>query len=102
MRNVLLIEPNYKNKYPPIGLMKLATYFRRCGDNVVFFKGELKEFVLSEIVKECISKFNELDSNINWNKKYIDIYTYIKKRNIEIAERIVADSDIDEWLLVGL
>lgn len=102
MRNVLLIEPNYKNKYPPIGLMKLATYFRRCGDNVVFFKGELKEFVLSEIVKECISKFSELDSSINWNRKYTDIYTYIKKRRIEIAERIVLDSDIDELLLMWL
>ncbi len=41
MRNVLLIEPNYKTKFPPIGLMKLATYFKLRGDNVVFFKGNL-------------------------------------------------------------
>ena len=41
-RKVLLIEPNYKNKFPPIGLMKIATYFRLRGDDVVFFKGELK------------------------------------------------------------
>ena len=27
-RRVLLIEPNYKNKFPPIGLMKLSTYFK--------------------------------------------------------------------------
>ena len=37
MRKVLLLEPNYKNKYPPIGLMKLATYFRLRGDDVVFY-----------------------------------------------------------------
>ena len=46
MRKVLLLEPNYKNKYPPIGLMKLATYFRLRGDDVVFYKGDLKEFVI--------------------------------------------------------
>ena len=44
-RRVLLLEPNYKNKFPPIGLMKLATYFRLRGDDVVFYKGDLKEFV---------------------------------------------------------
>lgn len=38
-RKVLLIEPNYKNKYPPMGLMKLATYYRMVGDDVRFLKG---------------------------------------------------------------
>jgi hypothetical protein len=33
-RKILLIEPNYKNKYPPIGLMKIATYHRNLGDDV--------------------------------------------------------------------
>ena len=36
-RKVLLIEPDYKNKYPPLGLMKLAMYFRQCGDDVRFY-----------------------------------------------------------------
>ena len=40
-RKVLLVEPNYKNKYPPMGLMKLATYYRESGDDVRFFKGDL-------------------------------------------------------------
>ena len=48
-RNILLLEPNYKNKFPPIGLMKLATYFRLRGDNVVFYKGDLKEFLINDI-----------------------------------------------------
>ncbi len=38
--NVLLIEPNYPNKYPPLGLMKLASYHKDRGDSVRFVKGE--------------------------------------------------------------
>ena len=36
---VLLVEPNYKNKYPPMGLMKISTYHKMLGDNVQFVKG---------------------------------------------------------------
>lgn len=40
MPRILLVEPNYKNKYPPIALMKIATYHRNRGDIVEFYKGE--------------------------------------------------------------
>ena len=36
---VLLVEPNYKNKYPPMGLMKISKYHKRLGDEVQFVKG---------------------------------------------------------------
>lgn len=36
---VLLVEPNYKNKYPPMGLMKISTYHKMLGDEVCFVKG---------------------------------------------------------------
>jgi hypothetical protein len=41
-KNILLIEPGYKNKYPPLGLMKIAQYHGPHGkrDNVRFVKGE--------------------------------------------------------------
>jgi hypothetical protein len=41
-KNILLIEPGYKNKYPPLGLMKLAQYHGPLGkrDYVRFIKGE--------------------------------------------------------------
>ena len=51
-RKVLLIEPNYKNKYPPMGLMKIATYYRRCNDDVRFFKGDLKKFAAQLLCEE--------------------------------------------------
>ena len=60
-RKVLLIEPNYKNKYPPMGLMKIATYFRRCGDDVRFFKGDLKIFAAQLL---CEMFFEEADKKI--------------------------------------
>jgi hypothetical protein len=41
-KNILLIEPSYKNKYPPLGLMKIAQYHGPRGkqDRVMFVKGE--------------------------------------------------------------
>jgi hypothetical protein len=41
-KNILLLEPAYRNKYPPLGLMKIAQYHgpRGKNDNVKFVKGE--------------------------------------------------------------
>ena len=41
-KNILLIEPGYPNKYPPLGLMKIAAYHGPFGrdDNLRFVKGE--------------------------------------------------------------
>lgn len=39
MRRILLVEPNYKNKYPPMGLMKISRYHKMLGDQVKFVKG---------------------------------------------------------------
>src|ERR1051325_5690002 len=49
-KNILLIEPGYKNKYPPLGLMKIAAYHGPYGkkDNVTFIKGEGDKSVLNK------------------------------------------------------
>jgi hypothetical protein len=43
---IFLIEPGYKNKYPPLGLMKIAQYHGPRGkrDHVVFIKGKINPF----------------------------------------------------------
>ncbi len=50
-KNILLIEPGYKNKYPPLGLMKLAAYHGpwEKKDNVRFIKGEADKTVFETV-----------------------------------------------------
>lgn len=38
-KKILLVEPSYKNKYPPLGLMKIATFHVLNGDDVFYYKG---------------------------------------------------------------
>jgi hypothetical protein len=86
-RNILLIEPNYKNKYPPIGLMKIATYHRNLGDDVIFFKGDLKDLVVDQLFETCLSKLVAIDSNMNWIQKGFFIKRFIKtskKENLDM------------------
>ncbi|MDD3771389.1 MAG: hypothetical protein PHC38_01885 [Weeksellaceae bacterium] len=101
MRNVLLIEPNYRNKYPPIGLMKLATYHKMLGDNVVFFKGDLKDLIINHIVNLCISKLRKIDSKFNWKSNYFIIREYIKKRNKSILDDLNTNESEYEVLLLN-
>lgn len=90
-RRVLLLEPNYKNKFPPIGLMKLSTYFRTRGDEVVFYKGDLRDFVIQQIVEECLTKLYQIDNSINWKLRADRITLYIKYRKKDYLNSINID-----------
>jgi len=37
--HVLLVEPEYYSRYPPLGLLKLASYYRSKGDSVELIRG---------------------------------------------------------------
>ncbi len=88
-RKILLIEPNYKNKYPPIGLMKIATYHRNLGDDVKFFKGDLKDLVVDQLFDKCLKKLNSIDNSVNWIQKAFFIKQFIKtgkRQNLDVLE----------------
>lgn len=76
--NVLLVEPNYKNKYPPMGLMKLSTYHKIKGDTVTFYKGimskenfEIGKFDRVYITSMFTFHYNIVVKTINNYKKMI-------------------------------
>lgn len=37
--NILLVEPDYRSKFPPLGLMRISTFHKKRGDNVNFIRG---------------------------------------------------------------
>lgn len=99
-RNVLLVEPNYKNKYPPIGLMKLATYHRLLGDNVVFFKGELRQLILNVLCEELFNKLNKIEPSINWLRIKRLIIEFLKTGSTNILEEILEINSGNKPLII--
>lgn len=99
IRNILLIEPNYKNKYPPLGLMKIATYHRQLGDNVVFFKGELKDLFRMSLVRSCTRKLAKISCAQNWELHSEDILRFISTGTSEAKQMILALDEDNKSLI---
>jgi len=94
-RKVLLLEPNYQNKYPPMGLMKLATYYRERGDDVRFFKGDLKDFAATLLCDEYMLEINDMNLGLHWSK----FYQFIRNKNIVIESiKDFKDSEYEDIL----
>lgn len=85
-RKVLLIEPNYKNKYPPIGLMKLATYYRMIGDDVRFYKGDMRWLAVDLICEDLINHLSIVFPDIYWKDYYPILFNFIKLGKYAILE----------------
>ena len=95
-RKVLLIEPNYKNKYPPMGLMKLATYYRMVGDDVRFYKGDLRYLIVKLVCEDLINHLEICSPEIFWKKYYPVLLNFIKCGDPAVLEHdsIFEDTDI--------
>lgn len=57
-----------------MGLMKIATYFRKCGDDVRFFKGDLREFAARLLCEE----FYENNKDFRLGKYFLNMISYIR------------------------
>lgn len=95
-RKVLLIEPDYKNKYPPMGLMKLATYYRMVGDDVRFFKGDLRSLATELICEDLLNHLEIRFPETFWKDYYPTLFNFIKVGKYAILEEdaIFEDEDV--------
>lgn len=103
-RRILLIEPNYKNKYPPLGLMKISTYHKRLSDDVTFYKGDFIDFVLENIYSNLLEKLSFIDPSVLWEEKKNIILRYLKKGKIDdfqylcnLSDDIFISSNLDYY-----
>lgn len=87
-REILLIEPNYKNKYPPMGLMKISTYYKRLGDKVTFFKGDLRDLVLRDTFDMLKEQLYAYDNTVFWELYQPQICQYLKKGTISLLDDV--------------
>jgi len=99
-RKVLLIEPNYKNKYPPMGLMKLAMYYRLQGDDVTFWKGDFTSFVVEELLKDLFRRLEEAVKFFDQDEDAVFDLTRIRAETPAIRDyirtgKIASDSTLE-------
>lgn len=87
-RRILLVEPKYRNKYPPIGLMKIATYHKLLGDHVMFYKGDLKDLVLDQLSEQALTKLRRIDKTTNWSSSISIVREYIKTKKKGLIDEL--------------
>lgn len=84
--NILLIEPAYKVKQPPLGLMKISAFHKSKKDHVVFIRGKLPDSY----------------PEVNWDRVYVSsLFTYEWKKTIEAIEYAKTLVDSNEKVIVG-
>lgn len=116
MANILMIEPNYKCKYPPLGLMKISYYHKEIlGDTVWFCKGKLPEQISEEVIEQIkqskyyknkygnsidnhIKIINDIIENKKWDRVYVcTLFTFEYEetiKSIDYAKSLVGRENV--------
>lgn len=72
-----------------MGLMKIATYHRRYNDTVEFFKGDLREFLLTRLALLATKKLNIITRCKDWPDRIDLVKQYIKYRHNNILYELL-------------
>ena len=87
MRDILLLEPPYRNKYPPIGLMKISAYHKQLGDKITFYKGTMGDLCIDKSVNDIIKFYINNSTLLNQTREIIR--QYITKGNPQHLESLL-------------
>lgn len=71
-----------------MGLMKIATYYRNLGDEVIFFKGNLLELVLDNTYDKLLKQLYANNDSVFWEKYKPQLCDYIRHGHSECIENI--------------
>jgi hypothetical protein len=61
-----------------MGLMKIATYYRMVGDEVRFYKGDLKLLAVELICEDLLNHLSILFPDTYWKEYYPELFAFIK------------------------
>lgn len=65
--NILLVEPNYRSTFPPLGLLRISAFFKSIGETPIFVRGTNQD---------CRKK--------TWNKIYVSsLFTFELPRTVK-------------------
>ena len=117
MKKVLLVEPGYKTKYPPLALMKISTFHKNTGDNVTYVKGInrrllFKHFDLvyvtslftyeAEKAVETVN-FYKIGSQFTRDFFHDKLRSHIEREDLNSYYELIIEEALKEnWLFYGL
>ena len=80
-----------------MGLMKIASYYRKLGDDVRFFKGDMRDLAAEIIMERLLKHFTILAPELSIRNHYDEVLDYIKRGQknclLSIVESILKDDD---------
>ncbi|HHW11261.1 MAG TPA: cobalamin-binding domain-containing protein [Firmicutes bacterium] len=85
MANILLVEPNYRSKFPPLGLMRISTFHKGQGDAVTFVRGT-----------------DPAMRSVSWDRIYVSsLFTFELPRTVRTIKYYRTSVNSDKDIYVG-